>query len=310
MTDKAAGADQLVTRIAEHNGELIGNTPLIRIQLPEIPGGVELYGKLEGNNPAGSVKDRPAYNMIAQALERRDIDRDSRLIEATSGNTGIALAMVCASLGIDITLLMPATATKERVDSMRAYGAHVVLTDPDKTIEHSRELAEQMAAEDGLFMVNQFDNPDNFRAHYRGTGPEIWRDTEGRITHFVSSMGTTGTIMGTSMFLKEQDASVRIVGVQPEEGSRIPGIRKWSEEFLPKIYDPARVDEILYVSADQASAMARRLARECGIFAGMSSGGATHAAVQLAQTLDGDGLLVCILCDRGDRYLSSDLYGG
>ncbi len=281
MTDKAAGADQLVTRIAEHNGELIGNTPLIRIQLPEIPGGVELYGKLEGNNPAGSVKDRPAYNMIAQALERRDIDRDSRLIEATSGNTGIALAMVCASLGIDITLLMPATATKERVDSMRAYGAHVVLTDPDKTIEHSRELAEQMAAEDGLFMVNQFDNPDNFRAH-----------------------------MGTSMFLKEQDASVRIVGVQPEEGSRIPGIRKWSEEFLPKIYDPARVDEILYVSADQASAMARRLARECGIFAGMSSGGATHAAVQLAQTLDGDGLLVCILCDRGDRYLSSDLYGG
>jgi cysteine synthase B len=298
-----------MTRTAKHNGELIGNTPLIRIRLPEIPEGVELYGKLEGNNPAGSVKDRPAYNMIAQALERGDIRRDSRLIEATSGNTGIALAMVCASLGIDITLLMPATATKERVDSMRAYGAHVILTDAEQTIEHSRALAEQMAAAEGYFMLDQFNNPDNYRAHYKSTGPEIWRDTEGRITHFVSSMGTTGTIMGTSRFLKEQDPSVRIVGAQPEEGSRIPGIRKWSEEFLPRIYDPERVDEIRYVSAEQATAMARRLARECGIFAGMSSGGATHVAVGLAQSLE-DGLLVCILCDRGDRYLSSDLYGG
>ncbi len=298
-----------MTRIANHNGELIGNTPLIRIQLPEIPEGVELYGKLEGNNPAGSVKDRPAYNMIAQALERGDIRPDSRLVEATSGNTGIALAMVCASLGIDITLLMPATATKERVDSMRAYGARVILTDAEQTIEHSRALAEQMAADEGYFMLDQFNNPDNYRAHYKSTGPEIWRDTEGRITHFVSSMGTTGTIMGTSRFLKEQDPSVRIVGAQPEEGSRIPGIRKWSEEFLPKIYEPQRVDEIRYVSAEQATAMARRLARECGIFAGMSSGGATHVALGLAQSIE-DGLLVCILCDRGDRYLSSDLYGG
>ena len=298
-----------MNRIANHNGELIGNTPLIRIQLPEIPEGVELYGKLEGNNPAGSVKDRPAYNMIAQALERGDIRPDSRLVEATSGNTGIALAMVCASLGIDITLLMPATATKERVDSMRAYGARVILTDAEQTIEHSRALAEQMAADEGYFMLDQFNNPDNYRAHYKSTGPEIWRDTEGRITHFVSSMGTTGTIMGTSRFLKEQDPSVRIVGAQPEEGSRIPGIRKWSEEFLPKIYEPQRVDEIRYVSAEQATAMARRLARECGIFAGMSSGGATQVALGLAQSIE-DGLLVCILCDRGDRYLSSDLYGG
>lgn len=298
-----------MTRIAEHNGELIGDTPLIRIRLPEIPDEVELYGKLEGNNPAGSVKDRPALNMIVQALDRGDIDRTSHLIEATSGNTGIALAMVCASLGIEITLVMPANSTKERVDSMRAYGARVILTDADKTIEHSRDVAQQMAADEGYFMLNQFDNPDNYQAHYQGTGPEIWRDTEGRITHFVSSMGTTGTIMGTSMFLKEQDPGVRIVGVQPEEGARIPGIRKWSQEFLPKIYDPNRVDEILYVSAEQASAMARRLAKKCGIFAGMSSGGATHAAVQLAGTLDPGALLVCILCDRGDRYLSSDLYG-
>jgi cysteine synthase B len=298
-----------VRKPADHNGQLIGNTPLVRIRLPEVPEHVELYGKLEGDNPAGSVKDRPAYNMISQALERGDIDKDSRLVEATSGNTGIALAMVCASLGIDITLLMPASSTKERVDTMRAYGARVILTDADKTIEHSRELAEQMVEEEGYFMLDQFNNPDNYKAHYKGTGPEIWRDTEGRITHFVSSMGTTGTIMGTSMFLKERDPEVRIVGVQPEEGSRIPGIRKWSEEFLPKIFDPDRVDDILYVNQDQATAMARRLASECGIFAGMSSGGATHAAVELAGSLEREAVLVCILCDRGDRYLSSDLYG-
>jgi len=298
-----------MTRAAEHSGDLIGNTPLVRISLGELPADVELYGKLEGNNPAGSVKDRPALNMISKALERGDISRESRLVEATSGNTGIALAMVCASLGLDITLLMPATATAERVVSMRAYGARVVLTDADKTIEHSRELAQTMVEDEGYFMLDQFNNPDNYGAHYAGTGPEIWRDTDGRITHFVSSMGTTGTIMGTGRFLKEQHQGVQIVGVQPDEGSRIPGIRKWSDAFLPGIYEPARVDRILHVSTAQATAMARRLAEECGILAGMSSGGATHAAVELARSLTEPGVLVCILCDRGDRYLSSDLYG-
>ncbi|MEO1258889.1 MAG: cysteine synthase CysM [Bacteroidota bacterium] len=288
--------------------KLIGNTPLVRINLPEIPKHVKLYGKLEGNNPGGSVKDRPAYNMIKEALRRQEIDKKTRLVEATSGNTGIALAMVASSFGLDMTLLMPATATKERVDTMRAYGAKVILTDKNKTIEYSREVADEMVEKEGYVMLNQFANPDNFRAHYKTTGPEIWKDTEKKITHFISSMGTTGTIMGTSMFLKKKDPNIQIIGAQPEEGSRIPGIRKWSPEFLPKIYDPARVDEIRYVNRDDAAAMTRRLAAECGIFAGMSSGGATTIAVRLAQELKEKSLLVCILCDRGDRYLSSDLF--
>lgn len=288
--------------------DLIGNTPLVRIQLPELPPHIELYGKVEGNNPGGSVKDRPAYNMIKQALDRGEINRGTRLVEATSGNTGIALAMVAAHFKLNITLLMPGSATRERIQVMKAFGAKVILTDPDRTIEYSRELADQMVENEGYVMLNQFGNKDNYLAHYKGTGPEIWRDTDGRITHFVSSMGTTGTIMGTSMFMKEVNPDVRIVGVQPEEGSRIPGIRKWSEEFLPAIYDPARVDELRYVNSGQATEMARRLASECGIFAGMSSGGATAAAIQVASELQDKSLIVCILCDRGDRYLSSTLF--
>lgn len=290
--------------------ELIGQTPLVRINLPEIPSHVKLYGKMEGNNPGGSVKDRPAYNMIKEALNRGDINNDTKLVEATSGNTGIALAMVAASFNLKITLLMPASATKERVDTMRAYGAKVILTDSDRTIEYSRELAEHMSTDGDYVMLDQFGNPDNYKAHYKTTGPEIWTDTNGHVTHFVSSMGTTGTIMGTSRFLKEKNKNIQIVGTQPEEGSRIPGIRKWSPEFLPKIYDPTRVDDIRYVSAEEATTMSRRLSAECGIFAGMSSGGAAHIAVELAKELNEEALIVSILCDRGDRYLSSHLYSG
>ncbi len=292
----------------ENIAQLIGKTPMVRINLPEIPKHVKLYGKLEGTNPGGSVKDRPAYNMISEALKRGTINNKTRLVEATSGNTGIALAMVAAAFKLDITLLMPASATQERIDTMRAYGAKVVLTDADRTIEYSREIADEMVEKEGYVMLNQFANPDNYMAHYKTTAPEIWKDTRQQITHFVSSMGTTGTIMGTSRFLKEQNPTIQIVGVQPEEGSRIPGIRKWSEEFLPKIYEPSRVDRLIYVNRDGAMKMARRLAKECGIFGGMSSGGATLAAVQLAQELKEESLLVCIICDRGDRYLSSDLF--
>ena len=292
-------------------GQLIGKTPLVRINFPEIPSNVEWYGKLEGHNPGGSVKDRPAYNMISEALARGDINSNSRLIEATSGNTGIALAMVAASFDLKITIIMPGSATKERVDTMKAFGAEVILTDAAKTIEYSRTLAEKMAAEEGYYILNQFSNPDNPQAHYKTTGPEIWEATKGKLTHFVSSMGTTGTIMGTSKYLKEVNNGIRIVGAQPKEGSSIPGIRKWSPEFLPKIYEPERVDEIMYVSTIEASNMTRRLARECGIFAGMSSGGATKVALDLIQTLPENtpACIVSIICDRGDRYLSSDLFG-
>jgi S-sulfo-L-cysteine synthase (O-acetyl-L-serine-dependent) len=288
--------------------QLIGKTPLVRISLPEIPARVKIYGKLEGNNPGGSVKDRPAYNMIREALRRKDITKKTRLVEATSGNTGIALAMVAASFGLDMTLLMPDDSTQERIDTMRALGAKVVLTPAERTIEYSRELADEMVEKEGYFMLNQFANPDNYLAHFKTTGPEIWKDTGGKITHFVSSMGTTGTIMGTSMFLKSKNPNVQIAGAQPEEGSRIPGIRKWSPEFLPKIYDPERVDELRFVSEEDAVIMARRMAGECGIFAGMSSGGAVHIAVELAKELKQDALIVSILCDRGDRYLSSGMF--
>lgn len=293
---------------ANNIGALIGNTPLVKINFSEIPEHVTIYGKLEGHNPGGSVKDRPAFNMIQEALNRGDIDKNTKLVEATSGNTGIALAMVAAAFGLDMTLLMPAKATKERVDTMRALGAKVILTDATKTIEYSRALAEKMVEEEGYFMLNQFENKDNFMAHYKTTGPEIWRDTEGELTHFISSMGTTGTIMGNSKFLKEQNPAIQIVGVQPEEGSQIPGIRKWSPEFLPKIYDPKQVDNILFVNQAQAQNMTRRLAKENGIFAGMSSGGAMYAAVELAKTLTEPAIIVSIVCDRGDRYLSSNLF--
>ncbi|PIB35119.1 cysteine synthase B [Reichenbachiella sp. 5M10] len=293
---------------AQNISDLIGNTPLVRVLLPEIPDHVEIYGKLEGNNPGGSVKDRPAFFMINEALKRGEITRETKLVEATSGNTGIALAMVAASFDMDITLVMPENSTQERIDTMTAYGAKVVLTPEEGTIELSRTIADEMVEEEGYVMLNQFANDDNYHAHYNTTGPEIWKDTEGKVTHFVSSMGTTGTIMGNSMYLKEQNKDIQIIGVQPQEGDSIPGIRKWSPEFLPEIYDDARVDEILYVSKEQAVIMTKRLAKETGILAGMSSGGAMHSAVALAKTLTEPATIVSIICDRGDRYLSSGLF--
>jgi cysteine synthase B len=266
-----------------------------------------LYFKLEGQNPGGSVKDRAAFNMIASGLERGTFTKDSRLIEATSGNTGIALAMIASLYGLSIELVMPENATIERVQTMRAYGATVTLTNADSGIEGARDYAELKVKDEGYSMINQFSNDDNWKAHYKSTGPEIWRDTEGSVTHFVSSMGTTGTIMGTSTYLKEQQPSIEIIGVQPTDDSSIPGIRKWPKSYLPKIFDPKRVDRILEVSEQEAKEMTKRLATEEGIFAGMSSGGATAAALRLANELD-KGVIVSIICDRGDRYLSSDLF--
>ena len=286
---------------------LIGNTPLVKLKKINTNTSVQVFCKLEGQNPGGSVKDRAAFNMIKSALDRREIRPGSKLVEATSGNTGIALAMIAQSMGVHMTLLMPETATPERVKTMKAYGAEVILTPGDKTIEHSRQMAQQMADSGEYFMLNQFANPDNYKMHYKTTGPEIWNDTKGRITHFVSAMGTTGTIMGVSRYLKEQRKDIRIVGTQPTDGSRIPGIRRWSPEFLPKIYEPQRVDRIIDVSREQAIAMTRRMAQEEGIMAGMSSGGALTAAMQIADEIS-DGLIVCITCDRGDRYLSSELF--
>ncbi|GGD38726.1 cysteine synthase CysM [Muriicola marianensis] len=287
--------------------DLIGNTPLVLSKSLNTNPEVRLYFKLEGQNPGGSVKDRAAYNMIASGLERGDFTKESRLIEATSGNTGIALAMIAGLYGLNIELVMPENATKERVQTMRAYGAKVTLTPSEGGIEGARDYAEARVKKEGYLMVNQFGNHDNWKAHFKTTGPEIWRDTRGEITHFVSSMGTTGTIMGTSAFLKEKKSSVQIVGVQPTDNSSIPGIRKWPKEYLPKIFDPSRVDRIMEVSEKEAEEMTRRLAREEGIFAGMSSGGATTAALRLARELD-EGVVVSIICDRGDRYLSSDLF--
>jgi cysteine synthase B len=288
--------------------ELIGNTPLI--ELTQIPTNknVKIFCKLEGQNPGGSVKDRAAYHMIKSALERGDIKKGDRLVEATSGNTGIALAMVANVLGVHMTLIMPDNSTKERILSMEAYGAKVILTPAERTIEYSRELSEEMAENQGFFMLNQFANPDNYMAHYHNTGPEIWRDTDGKVTHFISAMGTTGTIMGVSKFLKEKNPGIQIVGTQPTDGSNIPGIRRWSPEFLPKIFDPSRVDSTLDVSQEEATNMTRRMAKEEGILAGMSSGGALSAALKISDELS-SGLIVCITCDRGDRYLSSDLFG-
>ncbi|MEM6321669.1 MAG: cysteine synthase CysM [Bacteroidota bacterium] len=288
--------------------DLVGNTPLVEIKKIINKPGITVYGKLEGHNPGGSVKDRAAYNMIRCALDRGELKKGIKLVEATSGNTGIALAMIAAQFDIDITLIMPESATAERVQTMKAYGADVILTPAEKTIEYSREYAQYLVDQGGYLMLNQFANPDNWGAHYKTTGPEIWRDTEHKVTHFVSSMGTTGTIMGTSRFLKEQNPDIQIVGVQPVDGSRIPGIRRWSPEFLPKIYDPERVDWILDVSRDDSLAMMRRLASEEGIFAGMSSGGSVLAASRLVETLD-EGVIVCIICDRGDRYLSTGIFG-
>jgi S-sulfo-L-cysteine synthase (O-acetyl-L-serine-dependent) len=285
--------------------DLIGNTPLVEIKRLNPNPKVKIYGKLEGHNPAGSVKDRPAYNMIRMAIERGDLHSGRTLIEATSGNTGIALAMVARLFDVNIELIMPANSTRERTLTMEAFGAKVILLE---NIEKCRDYAEAKAADGKYLLLNQFANPDNYLAHYKTTGPEIWRDTEGGVTHFVSSMGTTGTITGTSMYLKEQNPAIQIVGCQPTEGSSIPGIRRWSPEYVPAIFDPSRVDRVIDVSQEESTHIARQLARVEGIFAGMSSGGAATAAFRLAAELD-SGLIVFIVCDRGDRYLSSDLFG-
>jgi cysteine synthase B len=283
----------------------IGNTPLVEITKLHSNTAVRIFAKLEGNNPAGSVKDRPALNMIRSALERGEINQKSKLIEATSGNTGIALAMIASLYGLEIELVMPSNSTRERTLTMEAYGAKVTLLD---SIEQCRDYAEEKAASGDYFILNQFANKDNYLAHYKTTGPEIWRDTEGKVTHFVSSMGTTGTIMGCSMYLKEKNPAVQIVGCQPTEESSIPGIRRWPIEYLPKIFDPKRVDRTIDLSQQDATRTTRLLARHEGIFAGMSSGGAASAALKLAEELK-EGLIVFIACDRGDRYLSSDLFG-
>lgn len=287
--------------------DLIGNTPLVELQNIPPNKNIGIYAKLESQNPGGSVKDRAAYNMIKSALDRGDIKEGDRLVEATSGNTGIALSMIAQIMKLHMTLVMPENATQERIKAMKAYGAKVILTPAEKTIEYSRDLAEKMASQEDYYILNQFANPDNSRMHYLTTGPEIWKDTRGKISHFVSAMGTTGTIMGVSTYLKEQNPHITIIGTQPTDGSNIPGIRRWSPEFLPKIYEKDRVDQIIDVSEAEATAMTRRLAKEEGILAGMSSGGALHAALQLAATLD-SGIIVFIVCDQGDRYMSSDLF--
>lgn len=288
--------------------DLIGNTPLVDLSSLVGRPGVTLYGKLEGNNPAGSVKDRPAKWMIRNAVARGDIPRGARLIEPTSGNTGIALAMMARAYGVEIDLVMPENSTAERVQTMEAYGARVILTSAKGGMEEAIDYARAKVAEGGYVMLDQFSNPDNWTAHFESTGPEIWRDTKGAITHFVSSMGTTGTIMGCSRYLKSQNPGVTIVGCQPTDGSRIPGIRRWPKEYLPKIFEPSRVDRVVDVAQADAEATMRRLALDCGVFVGVSAGGATWAALQVAKELDA-GVLVVILCDRGDRYLSSGLFG-
>lgn len=285
--------------------DLVGNTPMVELKILNPNPHVSIFAKLEGNNPGGSVKDRPALNMIRSALERGTIKPGDKLIEATSGNTGIALAMIARLYQLDIELVMPSTSTRERTLTMEAFGAKVTLLD---SIEICRDYADEKAAKGEAFILNQFANPDNYAAHYKTTGPEIWKDTNGGITHFVSSMGTTGTIMGCSRFFKEKNPAIQIVGCQPTEESSIPGIRRWPKEYLPKIFEPERVDRVMDVSQQEATIMSRKLAKTEAIFAGMSSGGAAAAAIRLASEID-KGVIVFIACDRGDRYLSSDLFG-
>ncbi len=288
--------------------EQVGNTRLVAVsRLGQNSRGNTLLLKLEGDNPAGSVKDRPATNMILQAQARGDIAPGDTLIEATSGNTGIALAMVAAALGYRMRLIMPDNMTAERMQSMSAYGAELILVTEDQGMEYARDLARSMADSGEGKVLDQFANPDNWGAHVLSTGPEIYNATEGRITHFVSSMGTTGTIMGVSRYLKSKDPTIQVIGVQPTDGSSIPGIRRWPEAYLPKIYEPERVDRIIDVSSDDAEAMTRRLATVEGVFGGVSSGGACHAALQLMETEE-NATIVSIVCDRGDRYLSSGLF--
>ena len=288
--------------------DLIGNTPLVALPTLAPRPEVVIYGKLEGNNPGGSVKDRPALSMIEGAERRGELSKSVRIIEPTSGNTGIALAMIACAKGYELELVMPENSTAERVSTMRAFGAKVTLTSAETGMEGAIDYARAQVAAGGCVMLDQFSNPDNWAAHYRTTGPEIWRDTEGRVTHFVSSMGTTGTIMGTSRFLKEKSETVQIVGVQPTDGSKIPGIRRWPAAYLPRIFEPERVDRVVDVSQQEAEDTMRRLARDEGVFAGVSSGGAVAAALRVAAELE-RGVLVVIICDRGDRYLSSGLFG-
>jgi cysteine synthase B len=285
----------------------IGNTPLVEATHLINKKGVRLFLKLEGNNPGGSVKDRPAFNMINEALKRGDIQKGGTLVEATSGNTGIALAFIAKLLGLNMVLIMPENSTEERVKTMRAYGAEVILTSSDIGIEGSRDLAFQLRDEKGYTLLNQFENDDNWKAHYKTTGPEIWKATKGEITHFVSAMGTTGTITGTSTYLKEQNKKITIVGAQPADGARIPGIRKWSPDYVPKFFNPKKVDIVVDVSEENAKATTIKLAKEEGVFAGMSSGGSVYCALQIANQID-KGVIVAIICDRGDRYLSSTLF--
>lgn len=293
--------------------DLIGNTPLVELATGTDKPGVRLLGKAEGNNPGGSVKDRPARSMILRAEERGELRAGVRLIEPTSGNTGIALAMIAAAKGYAIELVMPESATAERVAMMRAFGATVTLTPASGGMEAAIDYAHAEVAKGGALMLDQFSNPDNPRAHYETTGPEIWRQTDGRVTHFVSAMGTTGTIMGVSRYLKEVAPHVQVVGCQPTDGSKIPGIRRWPEEYLPKVYEPERVDRILDIDQADAEASARRLATEEGVFVGISAAGAVLGARRVCAELaeaGREGTVVCVLCDRGDRYLSSTVFGG
>ena len=290
-----------------HLLDFIGNTPLIKVDNIFDKEGVTLLLKLEGNNPGGSVKDRAAFNMINQALKRGDVKKGGTLVEATSGNTGIALAYIAQLLGLNMVLVMPENATQERVKTMRAYGAEVILTPSDIGIEGSRDLAFKLRDQKGYVLLNQFENDDNWKAHYKTTGPEIWRDTAQKVTHFVATMGTTGTIMGTSTFLKEKNRDIKIVGAQPAEGAKIPGIRKWSPAYVPKFFDANKVDLTIDVNEAQAKATTKLLAEQEGVFAGMSSGGSVYCALQIAKQIE-KGVIVAIICDRGDRYLSSNLF--
>ena len=287
--------------------DFVGNTPLVEVQNILQKKGVNLLLKLEGNNPGGSVKDRAAYNMISEAIKRKNIRKGDTLVEATSGNTGIALALMAKVLGVNMVLVLPENSTEERIKTMRSYGAEVILTPKELGMEGSRDYALKLKYKKGYFRLNQFDNTDNSKAHYKTTGPEIWRDTEGEITHFVAAMGTTGTIMGVSDYLKEQNEHIKIIGAQPRQGAKIPGIRKWTSEYMPAIFTPSKVDQVIEVSEEEAKQMTQRLASEEGIFAGMSSGGSVATAVRVAEKIE-KGVVVAIICDRGDRYLSSSLF--
>lgn len=287
--------------------DFVGNTPLVEAQNIFQKEGVTLLLKLEGNNPGGSVKDRAAYYMISEAIKRKNIKKGDTLVEATSGNTGIALALMAKVLGVNMVLTMPENSTIERVKTMRAYGAEVILTPASGGMEGAIDYALELKYKKGYFRLNQFDNYDNPKAHYKTTGPEIWRDTEGEVTHFVAAMGTTGTITGVSDYLKEQNKDIKIIGAQPKDGAKIPGIRKWSPEYLPAIFKPKKIDQVLEVDEKEAKEMTIRLAKEEGIFAGMSSGGSVATAIKVANSID-KGVVVAIICDRGDRYLSSDIF--